>query len=59
MSLFSNEELHELFDRRRELEERKNNYFGDDEEIFEGDRGYQELWEQLDEVNEQINEIED
>ena len=50
-------ELDSLFDRRRELEERKNTFFDGDDDPHYGDRGYQDLLEQLDEVNEDIDEI--
>ena len=50
-------ELDSLFDRRRELEERKNTFFDGDDDPHYGDRGYQDILEQLDEVNEDIDEI--
>jgi hypothetical protein len=53
---FMSEELSELYDRRRELAERISNYFHGSE-VFEGDRGYQDLQEQLSNVEEQINEF--
>jgi hypothetical protein len=53
---FISEEQSELYDRRRELAERIANYFHGGE-VFEGDRGYQDLQEQLSSVEEQINEF--
>jgi uncharacterized protein Yka (UPF0111/DUF47 family) len=50
-------ELEELYDLQRDLQERKDNFF-DGGEVFEGDRGYQDIWERLNEVSEQINDIE-
>jgi len=49
--------LDELFERLGDLKERKANYFGGDENCHEGDKGYQDLWQELDEVQEQINKI--
>lgn len=50
-------ELDELLGWRSELEERKNNFFNGDDNPNYGDRGYQDILEQLDEVNEDIDEI--
>lgn len=48
-------DIDELFERKRDLEERIANYFGD-EEGHTGDRGYQELLNELEEVNDQIGQ---
>jgi len=50
-------ELDELFERRSELEHRKNYFFEGDDDPNYGDRGYQDILEQLDEVDEDIDEI--
>ena len=51
-------ELDELFERQSNLEERIANFFNGGE-VYSGDRGYQDLLEQLDEVEEQINDLND
>lgn len=48
--------MEELFERKRNLEERIENYFGDWPK-FTGDRGYQDLLVELSEVEEQINQM--
>jgi len=57
-----NGEFHEvvedLFEEKRNLEERIDNFFGDEEKYY-GDRGYQSLLERLEDVEEQIKEITD
>jgi hypothetical protein len=49
-------ELDELYERQRALDERKGNFFGDDHNPNYGDRGYQDILEELDEINEQIDD---
>lgn len=49
--------MEELYERRRNLEERIANYFGDGE-IHYGDRGYQDLLEQQVDVEMQISSAE-
>jgi len=49
-------ELDELYERLHNLEERRDNFFGDDPDPHHGDRGYQLILEELDEVNDQIVE---
>lgn len=48
--------LDELFERLADLKERKANYF-DGGDFHEGDRGYQDILEAIDETQEQIDEI--
>ena len=50
-------ELDELYNRKRDLESRVENFFGDDDNPHYGDRGYQDLLEQLDEVEGEIDEL--
>ena len=50
-------ELDELFERKSSLNDRIENFFGGDDNPHYGDRGYQDLLEQLDEVETEINEI--
>lgn len=49
-------ELDELFETKRNLEIRIENFF-DGEQIYIGDRNYQSLLERLEEVEEEIKEI--
>jgi hypothetical protein len=49
-------ELDELAERRYELQERINNFFGGESPEY-GDQGYQDLLQSLDSVNERINEL--
>ena len=49
-------ELDELYERQRSLEERSDNFFGDDNSPNHGDLGYQRILEELDEINEQIDD---
>lgn len=49
-------ELEDLFEEKRNIEERIDNFFGDEEKHY-GDRGYQSLLERLEDVEEQIKEI--
>ena len=48
-------ELDELYERKSVLEERINEFFQGDDYPHDGDRGYQDLLQQLDEVNDDIN----
>jgi len=50
-------ELDELYRRYYDLEERINLFFEGDENPHYGDRGYQELLEEMETVNEEINEL--
>ena len=50
-------ELDELYERRSDLRERMRNYFDGDNNPNHGDRGYQDLLEQLEEVEISIEEI--
>lgn len=50
--------LEDLFEEKRNLDERIDNFFGDEEKHY-GDRGYQSLLERLEDVEEQIKEITD
>jgi len=52
-------ELDDLYERKSMLEDRINNFFDGDHNPHHGDRGYQDLLQQLDEVNECIEEIYD
>jgi len=47
-------ELDELYERKYSIEERMGNFFGGDSNPNYGDRGYQDLWEQLTEVEDEI-----
>ena len=47
-------ELNDLYGRLRSLEDRRDNFF-DDGEHYPGDRGYQDILEQIDEVESQID----
>ena len=49
-------ELDELFETKRYLENKIENFF-DGEQKYTGDRNYQSLLESLEEVEEQIKEI--
>lgn len=49
-------ELDELYETKRNLEAKIENFFSGGEK-FSGDRNYQSLLERLSEVEEQINEI--
>lgn len=51
-------DLESLYERKRSLESRIDNYFGNDPNPHTGDRGYQDLLEQLDDVESEINELE-
>jgi|TARA_B110000908_G_scaffold142542_1_gene170795 truncated hemoglobin YjbI len=51
-------EVEDLFEEKRNLEERIDNFFGGEEKNY-GDRGYQSLLERLENVEEQIKEITD
>lgn len=52
------EEVDELFERKAALEDRINEFFGDEYLLVNvGDRGYQDLLQQLEEVNEELNEL--
>ena len=46
----------ELYERKRILEERIENYFGN-EQVHTGDRGYQELLQELEAVNEELDDL--
>ena len=50
-------ELDDLFEMRRNVEDRISNFFGDDENPHYGDRGYQDLLEEADNLTEQIREL--
>jgi tetrahydromethanopterin S-methyltransferase subunit B len=50
-------ELDNLYERLRTLEDRRDNFF-DDGEHYPGDRGYQDILEQIDDVESQIDEYE-
>lgn len=50
---FMSMELVELYDRRRAIENRIDSYFGGDT-VYTGDRGYQELLEELSEIDTEI-----
>jgi len=50
-------ELDDLFEEKKNVEERMDNFFGDDKSPHYGDRGYQDLCERLNEIQEQIDEI--
>jgi len=50
--------MSELQDRKRRLENKIENFFGEGEQKHTGDRGYQDLLNDLDEVNEEIEESE-
>jgi len=47
-------ELDDLYERLRSLEDRRDNFF-DDGEHYPGDRGYQDILEQIDDVESQID----
>ena len=51
-------ELYELYNRKVIVEGNISNYFGGDEPYY-GDQGYQELLQELEDINEQIEELED
>ncbi len=51
------DELDELFERKSELEERKNNFFEGDNDVHFGDQYYQDLLEQLDEVESETDKL--
>ena len=51
-----NEELSELYEKRKKIAERVSSKFGDGD-FFEEDAMYQDLLMQFDSVNERINEI--
>lgn len=50
-------ELDDLYRRYYDLEERVNSFFDGEENPHYGDRGYQELLEEMETVNEEINEL--
>jgi len=50
--------MNELYERRRNLQEKIDNFFGE-EEVHYGDQGYQDLLEQLVSVEMEINEEEE
>jgi hypothetical protein len=52
-----NEEQSELYERRRDIAEKISNYFGDDNNPNYGDKGYQDLLAELDEVNVLLSEL--
>ena len=52
-----NMELYDLYETKRNLEDRIDNFFGGDT-VYSGDRGYQDLLERLDEINSEIEELE-
>ena len=52
-------ELDSLYERKRNLEDRIEHFFDGELIPHYGDRGYQDLCEQLDDVEEQINELTD
>jgi predicted transcriptional regulator len=58
MAFKFNMELEDLYDKCKELEERKNSFFDDDSPNY-GDRGYQDLCEQIDNICQQISDIEE
>jgi hypothetical protein len=51
-----NEELDELYEKRRNLADKIANYFKGGK-VYEGDKGYQDLLQELDEVNMEIDSI--
>lgn len=51
------DELDELFERLLDLQERQGTYFDYTDDFHEGDRGYQDILEEIDDVNERIDEI--
>jgi len=51
-------ELDELYVLKSNLEDRIENFFGDEPSPHYGDRGYQELLEDLSDINERIDELE-
>jgi len=51
------EELNELYEKRREVAEKISNYFGDDNNPNYGDKGYQDLLTELDAINQMISEL--
>ena len=50
-------DLYELYEIRRSLENQIEGFFGDEQKYF-GDEGYQDLLERLDEVQDEIEELE-
>lgn len=50
-------DLEELYETLRSLEDRRDKFF-DDGDHYPGDRGYQDILEQIDDIEEQIDEIE-
>lgn len=52
-------ELEDLYDRCRELEEQKANFFNDDDSPNYGDRGYQDLCERISDISQRISDIEE
>ena len=51
-------ELDDLFEEQRSLNDRIKNFFGDDDSCPNyGDRGFQDLLEQLNDVDNKIDEI--
>lgn len=53
---YINEELSELYNRRKKLANKIANFFHGGQ-VYEGDRGYQDLLQELDSVEEQINDF--
>jgi hypothetical protein len=52
--------MEELYERRRNLQKRIDNFFGDDEgNVHYGDRGYQDLLESMVELEMEIKREED
>lgn len=50
-------ELYDLYETKKYLEDKIDDFFGGDT-IYSGDRGYQDLLERLDEINSEIDELE-
>ena len=54
---YENYDLEDLYRTRRHLEDKIENFFGGGE-VYHGDRGYQDLLSDLDDIEEQIEELE-
>lgn len=57
MENYKNMDLEDLYKVRTTVEETLDNFFGEDDDFYSGDQGYQDILEDLSNIQDSINEI--